>query len=422
MTKKIKLTILFCGILILSLGFISGFYVHKYQPPFYTKIKNELIIGKIIKNQSNLLRSKYYTDDVLNKTKQNEFINSKLFTNFFNLVSKTAYYNFLKNKNSLKDNFLKENILDENQIFFERLDKKKNKEFEKLHFNPSHQEDNYQIFQVKYYEHSNIGVLHKSITKKEGGKKILIYNQGHSGGSYKNEYFLKLKSKYISEGYDILNLNMPMRGMNFLINKYTDFPVNPYKNILPSVDINYPFVGTVKHQLFKYFYDKNYPNKKPLSLFLSGNYYLIKKILLLNNYSEIKIIGHSGGGLQAIYNMFLIPEISKGYISSGFFTKTHRIDGGSGWGDWEHNYSDFIMNNNYFDLIYGSLIDESEKFNRELIFQFNNLDPSCCGYPYSKNFVNLLNNLGKDLNLNLSAYFIEKDFHKIHLNTLYENF
>ena len=50
MTKKIKLTILFCGILILFLGFISGFYVHKYQPLFYTKIKNELIIGKIIIN------------------------------------------------------------------------------------------------------------------------------------------------------------------------------------------------------------------------------------------------------------------------------------------------------------------------------------------------------------------------------------
>ena len=118
--------------------------------------------------------------------------------------------------------------------------------------------------------------------------------------------------------------------------------------------------------------------------------------------------------------MFLIPEISKGYISSGFFTKTHRLDNTGG--DWEHYYSDFIINNSYFDLIYGSLIDENDKFNRELIFQFNNLDPSCCGYPYSKNFVNLINDLGKNLNLNLSAYFIKKDFHQIHLNTLYKKF
>lgn len=257
-------------------------------------------------------------------------------------------------------------------------------------------------------------------SQRGGSNKIIIYNQGHAGNSYNYEYFLKLKSKYISEGYDVLNLNMPLRGMNRLINKYTKIPVNPYKNILPSENINYPFLGTENHQLFRYFYDKNFPNKKPLSVFLSGNYYLIKNILSLNDYSEIKIIGHSGGGLQAIYYMFLIPEISKGFISSGFFTKTHRLDNTGG--DWEHYYSNFIMNNNYFDLIYGSLIDKNDKFNRELIFQFNNLDLSCCGYPYSKNFVNLLNNLGKDLNLNLSAYFIEKDFHKIHLNTLYENF
>ncbi len=411
-----KYIILFCGILILSLGFISGFYVHKYQPKFYKKI-NQLITSKVFITQSNLIRSKFYTDDILSKTRQNEFINSKVFTNFFNLVSKTTYNNFLKNKNSLKDNFLKENILDENQISFERLDKKKNKDFEKLIFNPSHQEDNYQIFQVKYYEHYNIGVLHKSNTVSN---KIIIYNQGHNGSSYNNKYFLKLKSKYISEGYDVLNLNMPLVGMNFLINKYTNFPVNPYKNLLPSENINYPFLGTKNHELFRYFYDKNFPKKKPLSIFLSGNYYLIKNILLLNNYKEIKILGHSGGGLQAIYYMFLIPEISKGYISSSFFTKTHRFDNTGG--DWEHYYSDFIMNNNYFDLIYGSLIDKNNKFNRELIFQFNNLDPNCCAYPYSKNFVNLLNDLGKNLNLNLRAYIIEKDIHEIHLNTLYEKF
>tara|TARA_Y100000591_G_C21793557_1_gene678003 strand:- start:219 stop:1409 length:1191 start_codon:yes stop_codon:yes gene_type:complete len=394
-----------------------GFYIQKYQPSFYTKIKNQFIIGKIITNQDNLIRSSFYTDDLLKKTKQNEFLNNKAFTNFFELASKTAYDNFLKRKDYFKNDFLEDNILNENQISFGRLDKKKIKNFVKLNFNPKHQEDNYQIFQVKYYEHYNIGVLHKS---NKISNKIIIYNQGHGGSSYNHEYFLKLKSKYISEGYDILNLNMPLRGMNFLINKYTNLPINPYKNFLPSENINYPFLGTDDHQLFRYFYDKNFPNKKPLSVFLSGNYYLIKNILSLNNYSEIKIIGHSGGGLQAIYYMFLIPEISKGYISSGFFTKTHRLDNTGG--DWEHYYSDFIINNSYFDLIYGSLMDENYKFSRELIFQFNNLDPSCCDYPYSKNFVNLVNNLGKNLNLNLSAHFIEKNFHKIHLNTLYEKF
>ena len=112
---------------VIFMWFLSGFYVHKYQPLFYKNTR--LIISKTIINQSSLISSKFYTDDIKSKTKQNEFINSKVFTNFFNLVSKTTYNNFLKNKNSLKDNFLKENILDENQISFERLDKKKNKDF-----------------------------------------------------------------------------------------------------------------------------------------------------------------------------------------------------------------------------------------------------------------------------------------------------
>ena len=140
----------------------------------------------------------------------------------------------------------------------------------------------------------------------------------------------------------------------------------------------------------------------------------------MNRYEEVKIIGHSGGGLQAIYYMFLFPEITKGYISSGFFTKTHRLD--QTGGDWEHYYTDFITKNNYFDLIYGSLINSKNKFNRELIFQFNNLDPSCCGAPYSLNFVNLINMTSKNLNLKLKTFFINKNFHEIDLDTLYKNF
>tara|TARA_B100001057_G_scaffold424567_1_gene447390 strand:+ start:1316 stop:1537 length:222 start_codon:yes stop_codon:yes gene_type:complete len=73
-------------------------------------------------------------------------------------------------------------------------------------------------------------------------------------------------------------------------------------------------------------------------------------------------------------------------------------------------------------LIYGSLIDEKKQFNRELIFQFNNLDPSCCGAPYSKNFVDLLNAKSKKLDLNIKAFFIDKNFHEIDLDTLYKNF
>lgn len=256
--------------------------------------------------------------------------------------------------------------------------------------------------------------------KKNKKNKLIIYHQGHSGNSYNKDYFLELKSKYVNEGYDILNLNMPLIGINMMANKYFEFPINPYKNILPNEHIKYPFSGITDRQIFRYIYDKNYPNKKPLSFFLSGNYYLIEKILSLKNYNEIKIIGHSGGGVLAAYYMFLIPEISKGYISSSFFTRTHYIDQTDR--EWFKFYSDFVMKNNYFDLIYGSLIDENNQFSRELIFQFNNLDPNCCAEPYSNNFTNLINEIGRKFNFKLKGISLNNNAHEINLETLYQVF
>ena len=423
MNTFLKISIFICTFLA---GILIGYSIHKFQPSFYIEIRNSfkrissenldgLLTDKII--QKDLIDRKFYTKDILNKINQENFINNKNFKDYFDLVTNATFDNYVNNKNNLKENFIFNNILDEGQVKFQIEKKQALQDFKKYYLPNSYKSSEFEIYKVKYYENYNFGVLHRSEKSKN---KLIIYNQGHGGNSYHHQYFLDLKLKYLNEGYDILNLNMPIRGFNFLPNKYISFPVNPYKKLLPSVSLNYPFQGTKDHQVFRFFYDKNYPEKKPLSLFLSGNFYLIKNILSKNNYEKVKIIGHSGGGLQSIYYMFLFSEIKKGYISSGFFTKTHRLD--QTGGDWEHYYSDFIINNNYFDLIYGSLIDEKKQFNRELIFQFNNLDPSCCGAPYSKNFVDLLNAKSKKLDLNIKAFFIDKNFHEIDLDTLYKNF
>ena len=400
------------------LGTILGFFTHRNQPIFWVKFKEILTAQGAIKDKTKIVNAKLYTKEILTSERQKEFINKNEFINFFKLVSQTTYDNYQKNNNYFKDNFFLENILNEDQIIFETSNEKEVKNFEKYYLPLDYQNKNYELYKVKYYNIINLGVLHKS---KRNSNKLIIYHQGHAGNSYDKKYFLNLKSKYLNDGYDILNLNMPLNGINSLTNKYINFPINPYKKILPSKSFSYPFKYTRQHEMFKFFYDKNFPQKKPLSIFLSGNYYLIKNILSLNNYDEIKIIGHSGGGLQAIYYMFLIPEIEKSYISSGFFTKTHRLDIVTG-GDWEHHYSDFIMNNTYFDLIYGSLIDGNNRFSREIIFQFNNLDPSCCQAPYSNNFVKLINEMSEELNLNIKGIFVEKNFHQIDLDTLYKNF
>ena len=80
------------------------------------------------------------------------------------------------------------------------------------------------------------------------------------------------------------------------------------------------------------------------------------------------------------------------------------------------------LNETYFNLIYGSLMDEKERFSRKIILQFNSNDPSCCGYPYAENFVGLTNKMGYDLNLNIKSRLIDSNYHKIDLENLYKLF
>ena len=64
-------------------------------------------------------------------------------------------------------------------------------------------------------------------------------------------------------------------------------------------------------------------------------------------------------------------------------------------GDWENNYTHFLRKNTYFDLLFGSLIDENQSFSRKIILQYNKNDPVCCSYPYSESFSKNINEIAK---------------------------
>ena len=240
-------------------GILIGYSIHKFQPSFYIEIRNSfkriasenvdgLLTDKII--QKDLIDRKFYTKDILNKINQENFINNKNFKDYFDLVTNATFDNYVNNKNNLKENFIFNNILDESQVKFQIEKKQLLQDFKKYYLPNSYKSSEFEIYKVKYYENYNFGVLHRS---EKSNNKLIIYNQGHGGNSYHHQYFLDLKLKYLNEGYDILNLNMPIRGFNFLPNKYISFPVNPYKKLLPSVSLNYPFQSTKDHQVFRIF-------------------------------------------------------------------------------------------------------------------------------------------------------------------------
>ena len=265
LSKQIKISV--SVILVFFSGIVIGYSIHKYQPSFYVEIRNYFLkvkattedsfsVNKII--QKDLISREFYTNDLLNNTNQETFINDSTFINYFNIVSEKTFHNFLNNNKTIKKDFLIDNILDKSQVKFEKENQIDVQDFKKYYLPSSYSVSSFEIYKVKYYKNFNFGVLHKP--KKSNGK-LIIYNQGHGGNSYHYKYFLDLKSKYLDDGYDILNLNMPIRGFNFLPNKYISFPVNPYKQLTPSISLDYPFKGTRDHQIFRYYYDKNFPQK-----------------------------------------------------------------------------------------------------------------------------------------------------------------
>ena len=345
-------------------------------------------------------------------------INSPTFKNFFVKRANSSLNYIQENFNLYKNEIIKNNILDQEIVTFNKVinfKDKKNIFFNNLITEKTIDSKIDQVFVVKYYGIRNYGILHKSVNSK----KLLIYNQGHGGNSYNYKYFNKIKDEFLKRDYDLLNLNMPIRGFNQLSNAKMSFPVNPYFYEFSDTNIQYTHETTKKHTVFSNFYDSKYKHKKPFALFISGNYYLIKNIIKQNDYSEIIFVGHSGGGLMGLFYLNLFPEIEKGYLSASFLPKMYNLNSD---GDWEYIYTHFLKKNTYFDLLFGSLIDENQSFSRKIILQYNKYDPVCCSYPYSESFSKNINEFAKYNNLNLKSYHPNKKQHKIDYKYLISNF
>ena len=272
------------------------------------------------------------------------------------------------------------------------------------------------LAKVKYYNINHFGILE---TSNQTNKKLLIYHQGHGGNPYNFEYFLYLKEKFKSKGYDVLSLSMSGLGYNFLGNTNYSFPINAEKN--SEVSFNYTFGNRqlLDHYIYRHYYDNNYPNIMPHALMLSGNYYLIKN--LENNYDEIVMIGISGGGSATSMLAGLIPKINKSYNFHSLLPKIFTLNRE---GDWEESYSNIWDEYSYWDFYFLALLDSENFQNREhhiihnlerirgdnVLYAFNN--------PFAKMFKNLVDFTAID---KLSVIVLDKTPHEIDIKFL-ENY
>jgi hypothetical protein len=298
---------------------------------------------------------------------------------------------FFKNKKILKNEY----ILDKKQVNIVEISldeliiqlknnlfqaKKNNSDLVRLNqtvnFNLSKPDGNYKIYKAIYENINTFGILEK--TNKN---KLIIYNQGHLGNAYNKDYYLKTKRYFKDKGYDFFTLNTLGRGFNYQGN--VNFP-----NTSNELGLN-----TYNHENIQFYFNKKNTIKKPLSLFLSGNYYLIKHLLSQNQYDEIIFFGVSGGGWYGLFLSALINDISDTFIFNGNVPLYLAIFDDTKL-DWEQSKSKIYNKINYWAL-YKMIYRNPININKKLYLIYNKKDKCCFRDPSAsvmKKFETKINN------------------------------
>jgi len=284
--------------------------------------------------------------------KTNEIIKISEFT--FNLSD----INSLKNKREI---LLTKYILNKEQITFSEV-YKNDKTFKKFNQEEKNLNDA-RVYKVKYYNIDHYGFFHEG-DKKCNEKKLIIYVNGHSDSAYQHDDFLLFKNTIKDKCYDLFVLGMSGLGFNSISN-------NSFPGQLKEIDKS-------SHEVFKTFKDINFKIKKPLSLMLSGNYFLIKNFLnSTSKYQKIYMVGLSGGGWYTTFLSSIITDINSSFSIAGTSPLIFQANVLDNYGDWEQNSSEVYKELNYVDLYLLSTYDENFNKTRKHYQIYNSGDPCC---------------------------------------------
>ena len=288
---------------------------------------------------------KFFPNNVKNFVKDNSINQFFLINSSVKKLKKNLNDKNILNKKKI---ILKHFLLNESQIKFNKEDPKGTK--------VNYIDNNIELYSVKFYEMTEFGILKKN---KQNNRKLLIYIQGHRGNPYDFKSFLDLKKQFSKLNYDILSLSMSNLGYN-------------EKGYITNT-LNFPGINKKKkrHAIYSEYKDKNNPDKYPLSLMLTGNYYLIKNILKKYNYEETIAVGISGGGWYVTILPALIENIDISISFSG--TRSIPFQYYSCCKDFDSSYSKIYNFLDYEDLYYLATLDFDGHQNRYhyQIYDFN---------------------------------------------------
>ena len=324
-----------------------------------------------------------------------KIINSNLVKFFYvKLVTsniKSAFKSSPKKTAKFRSIFKERYLLESDQVKINKLNNFENINNGTFKFEP---QGTYDIFEAKYYGIKEYAILEHALKYKKKNN-LLIYNQGHRGNPYEFSNFIEIKNHYKKKGFDVLALSMPVLGFN-------------------KIQVSFPGMDEKKgkHEIYHSFHDPLNPKKEPMSAFISGNYYLIKKIISENDYDKIYYIGISGGGWFVTMLSAFITEIDKSYSFASLVPLSLRYLGVKG--DWEASKSKFYKDISYYDLFKLTTLDKKFKPNRYHTLVYNKYDDCCFGKPWST--------IMRDVGMNLKSKYFKVEELDVYKHTIDRQF
>ena len=217
---------------------------------------------------------------------------------------------------------------------------------------------------------SYYGITVNGVLSRNGEKAdcLVVYSQGHGGDPFRFQYHNVLRVKVLEQKCDVLSLSMLGLGLNI---GASAFPaVLSDNNGWMSLNAEQAHF----HENYALFYDKNNPGLDPISLLLSGNHAIISRVM--REYSQVSMLGVSGGGWTTTLMSALIPEIQRSMSFAGslpLFLRTF----GSDRGDYEQVMPPLWRAYDYWHFYFLGQLDRNGVENRRVTLVYGNKDKCC---------------------------------------------
>ncbi len=242
---------------------------------------------------------------------------------------------------------------------------------------------------------------HYYYNRRKKSTRLVIYLQGHGGSPYEHDYALNILSQVTKRGDSMLLMSMTGLGLN-------QGPAS-FSSTLFGKDITrkLPKERAAQHQFYAEFRDSTQPDLIDIAIMISGNYHLVKEIS--ESYTDIDIVGVSGGGWYSVFLAALLPEIDNTYSYAGSLPMVYRVIK-SNKGDFEQYDSLFWQDYDYYHLYFLSVMDKNNDATRKLHLVYHSKDECCMRDPYASEFKNMMTDF---ISKRLDVTVLNQRAHKI---------